>query len=258
MSVDKSVVLNRFSKALDTYDKAATVQQMVAAEMLRLILEVYPSFSPHKILELGCGTGTLTKMLVKQFGEEGISLTINDIVSEVRTVIEQKIAHNFDFLLGDAESIPWVDEQDLIISNCSIQWWDSITYYFNRGLHYTSKDAIVAASIFSTGHFWELEHILPQSLRYPSEEEMRYELEHLGYSKVILSSSTHVLQFPHLLALLRHIKATGANAFSHSLEGIWTPARLTQMEKTWRQEIGLDDHESLTLTYKPLIIVARR
>lgn len=258
MNIDKSIVLNRFSKALSTYDKAATVQQLVASEMLQLIQEVHPGFAPRTILELGCGTGSLTSMLVEQFGSDKIALTLNDIVPDVRQVVEHKVGQPFDFLLGDAERITWAEEQDLIISNCSIQWWDDLTHYFRKGLEHASAKAIVAASIFAQGHFWELEQILPQSLHYPTLEEMTNQLEGLGYSEIAYRTSSEVLHFPHLLSLLRHIKATGANAFTQSVEGTWTPARLQQLERAMRQECGLTSEEPLTLTYKPLIIVAKR
>lgn len=258
MKIDKSIVLSRFSKALGTYDEAATVQQLVASEMLQLIQEVQPTFFPQRILELGCGTGSLTSRLVEQFGSEEITLTLNDIVPDVQQVLAHRIACSFDFLLGDAEHIGWVDHQDLIISNCSIQWWDNLTYYFRKALQYTDEHAIVAASIFEHGHFRELDRILPHSLHYPTLEEIASQLEGLGYSEITYRSEKQVLEFQTLLDLLRHIKATGANAFTQKASVSWTPTRLQQLETTMRYDLGISEEQPLTLTYKPLIIVAKR
>lgn len=258
MNIDKAIVLNRFSKALITYDQEATVQQLVAAEMLDLIQEAQPGFAPHRVLELGCGTGFLSSLIAQQYGKGITSLTLNDIVPEARQVVQERLAQDFNFLLGDAERIPWVEHQDLVISNCSIQWWDNMTHYFRKGLQYTHQGAIVAASIFAQGHFWELQSILPQSLHYPTYQEISTQLEGLGYEQITIRGSSRQLEFPHLLALLKHIKATGANAFTQQVEGSWTPLRLQQLERLMREERGLSDSAPLTLTYKPLIIIAKR
>lgn len=256
--IDKSIIRSRFSRALSTYDEAATVQQSVASEMISLIREVQPEFAPHRILELGCGTGTLTSRLVEEFGGDSITLTLNDIVPDVRPIVEERVHQPLDFLLGDAEHIEWVPHQDLIISNCSIQWWEHLTHYFSKGLEYTREGAIVAASIFEEGHFWELEPLLPHSLHYPTPEDISNQLQGIGYEQITYRSSSSTLEFRNLLQLLQHIKATGANAFTQNVEGTWTPTRLRQMELTLRQRHGLSTDEPLTLTYKPLIIVAKR
>lgn len=259
MIIDKSIVKSRFSKSLDSYDKAALVQQQIAKELVTLIDKTVPNFRPKSILELGCGTGTLTEILAEQYRIGHPHLTLNDIVPEAQTAVRQRLgsATPFWFLPGDAEHLPWPKEQQLIASNCSIQWWDHPLHFFSKALAHTQKGGIVAASIFAKGHFKELQSILPQSLYYPTPEELRQALLPLGFTNIEVKSSSHQLQFPNLLRLLQHIKATGANAFTQKVEGTWSPARVKQLEHTLREREQCPPNTPLTLTYQPLIIIAQ-
>ncbi|TRY16574.1 malonyl-[acyl-carrier protein] O-methyltransferase BioC, partial [Geobacillus sp. LEMMJ02] len=56
--IDKQLMQKRFSERATTYDQFANVQKKMAHELIKRI--VHP---PKTILEIGCGTGYLTKLL---------------------------------------------------------------------------------------------------------------------------------------------------------------------------------------------------
>ncbi|MCL6586559.1 MAG: methyltransferase, partial [Anoxybacillus sp.] len=56
--IDKQLMQKRFSERANTYDQFANVQKKMAHELMARI-----SRPPKTILEIGCGTGYLTKLL---------------------------------------------------------------------------------------------------------------------------------------------------------------------------------------------------
>ncbi len=90
-------------------------------EMLKLILEYLPDkFSPAVILELGCGTGNLTSLLVERFPKAQIKAA--DISSEnIKLCKDRKISSRIEFFKSDFRSLNILrDTIDLIVSSISI------------------------------------------------------------------------------------------------------------------------------------------
>lgn len=113
----------RFSAAADTYEVLATVQDRVAAELLAFIPE---GIAPDHILELGCGTGLLTRRLLRRFPDTRI-----DAVD----VSDRMIQHAQDSC-GQCDRVTWhvsdirhfqaTHLYTLIISNASLHWVDDL------------------------------------------------------------------------------------------------------------------------------------
>ena len=54
--MNKTIIAERFSKAISTYPREANVQRQIANKMIRLLQKHIPSPCP-KVIEFGCGTG---------------------------------------------------------------------------------------------------------------------------------------------------------------------------------------------------------
>ena len=57
--IDKNLVHKRFAKNLENYNENAKIQKRMAERLLAFV----KNRSPKKILEIGCGTGFLTKLI---------------------------------------------------------------------------------------------------------------------------------------------------------------------------------------------------
>ena len=57
---------NRFSNAASTYDQHAAPQ----LELIEALLEQAPATAPHRILDVGAGTGLLTEQLATRLDEK--------------------------------------------------------------------------------------------------------------------------------------------------------------------------------------------
>jgi malonyl-CoA O-methyltransferase len=108
----------RFSAAAETYDRHARPQQALARSVVSMLPELYP----EQILELGSGTGQLTRLLAERFPE---------VLIDAVDVAEKMIEHsrmNFSnyphirWIVGDAQTFWSGDRYPLIVSSSALHW----------------------------------------------------------------------------------------------------------------------------------------
>ena len=103
--MNKTIIAERFSKAISTYPREANVQRQIADKMIRLLQKHIPSPCP-KVIEFGCGTGIYSRMLLRTLRPE--ELLLNDLCPEMRYCCEDLLREKqVSFLSGDAETIPF-------------------------------------------------------------------------------------------------------------------------------------------------------
>lgn len=117
----KTSVAKAFDSKVIAYDRHAKLQ-MKCAERLAAML---PDSAPVRILEVGCGTGFLTKLLQRRYPEAHI--TAIDIAGNMVGYCHQKFTGflNVDFALADGEFFETAERYDLIVSNLSVQWFEN-------------------------------------------------------------------------------------------------------------------------------------
>ena len=64
MQINPKLIKNQFEKSMDKYNQNAVVQQITAEKLVAELAKIKKEFS--NILELGSGTGLLTKEVVKK------------------------------------------------------------------------------------------------------------------------------------------------------------------------------------------------
>lgn len=128
--MNKTIIAERFSKAISTYPCEANVQRQIANKMIRLLQKHIPSPCP-KVIEFGCGTGIYSRMLLRTLRPE--ELLLNDLCPEMRYCCEDLLREKqVSFLSGDAETISFPDKSTLITSCSALQWFDSPEEFFKR------------------------------------------------------------------------------------------------------------------------------
>lgn len=108
--------MSDFSEAA-AYDSNSSEQTRFGLDLIR---RINPK-KGGKVLDLGCGTGRLTRVLADYVGPEGQVVGIDPDTERLKIAREKHSAPNNVYLEADAEHLPGED-YDLIFSNFVFQW----------------------------------------------------------------------------------------------------------------------------------------
>ena len=242
MQVNPKSVKSHFEKTMDKYDANAVVQKFLAEILTAETASVRDSYG--KILELGCGTGLLTREIKEKIRFD--SYTANDLSEKSKKYLD-KILPDYDFICGNAARIAPNSTFDLIISNAMFQWFSNLDEVVNRYRNLLNKDGILAFTTFSPDNFPELKKVTGLSLKYKTDEELKEVLEK-NYKILKMETFSKTLEFKTPLELLYHLKNTGVNSLSKTKWGIKEVKNFCDRYKA--------EYPELELTYKPVIITA--
>lgn len=221
------LIENRFKKCLPTYDESASVQKTMAQKLV--------SLSEKKdfeaILEIGCGTGLLTKECLEAFSFT--SYLANDIVPECKDYV-MKLNDNIEFIAGDITNLALKGKFDLIISNAVFQWFKEPEFVIEKLSTFLTPNGLLLYSTFGDRNFYELKEILGIGIDYP-----------ISYSKK-LCEELYEMEFSSVIDLLKHIKNTGVNAIQNYS---FTRGDLKAVEKMFIERYG-----KVKLTYNPVYV----
>lgn len=159
--INKSQVRKNFGQNAATYDQYAVVQQEMAQDLLARMKATGQSF--RNILEIGCGTGLLTKLIAVEYPEALITAT--DIAPEMLNVAQKKLADysNIEYLVADGENLltdanTYFNNRsfDLIISNAVFQWFTDYAAVFVQYYTLLVPSGYLMFSTLGSGTFKEL------------------------------------------------------------------------------------------------------
>ena len=213
--MDKTIVKKNFSKNAATYDKFAVIQK-ACAERLAVLC---PERGLGRILEVGCGTGVYTALLMKKY--PGAALTAVDIsgamIDEARRNIH---GQGIEFIEADAERAEFSGMFDLVTSNASLHWFSEPGLVFGRFAKMLSENGELHFSIYGPRTFLELDEILSERLGkrewlyasgFMDEKTLNGSL--LGsFSSVDIREEFYTQECGSLIGLMKGIKLTGAKA----------------------------------------------
>jgi malonyl-CoA O-methyltransferase len=129
----KDDVRRSFDHAAPTYDDNAFLQREIADRLFERL--DYIKVVPQHVLELGCGTGYVTRKLRQRYVDA--AMTAVDIAPAMCRLAEAQMPKGSrlkrlfqstpptTFVCADAETIPLGDESvDLVVSSLTLQWCD--------------------------------------------------------------------------------------------------------------------------------------
>ncbi len=242
----KDRVSRRFSKASSSYGKEAFVQRQMGAHLRALL----PEGNFQEILELGCGSGNFSKLLVKHYPHANI--TLNDLSPQMLLICKDEFGSQVHYLQGDAQELNFSTRYDLIIGCASFQWFENLEESLKRLKAYLKPQGILAFAIFSPEHFAEIKAITGLSLNYPTSAQLAKMLTRQGFD-FKLKSELIVTHFKSALEMLRHFKATGIAALSSQM---WTRGKLLSFIEAY--ERAYSDNEGVRLTWAPLYAICTK
>ncbi len=122
---DKIAISSAFGRAAVTYDSAARLQRLVAAELMTWLPDdPRESHRPVRVLDVGCGTGHLLRLLSETKGEKHL-VGLDIAWGMLNRCRERPDLVDVSLILGDAERWPFAQGMfDWIVSNFALQWCD--------------------------------------------------------------------------------------------------------------------------------------
>lgn len=244
---NKDLVKLRFEHSFPTYDENAIVQKKMAEKLADYIFascgENYKS-----VLEIGCGTGFLTRHIVNDFKIK--KLLINDISPEVIGYIE-KITPYCNYLIGDMEDIVFDKKFHIITSNAAFQWAEDLELMINRFYHVLKPEGVLAFTTFGEQNFEQMTKIADRKLMYKNIDELMPMFK--NFDVKVVKEEICSLEFKTPTDVLRHIKNIGANAIASEF---WTKGGLKNFESKYRDLFSTQN--GVSLTYHPIYVVLKK
>lgn len=248
--INKQLITRRFSRAVESYNREAVAQKQIAHRMSDMLNHYLPR-PCNRVLEIGSGTGFLTRRLMDTLHPE--KLILNDICQEMSTCFSDLLGSgDATFLAGDAESLSFPQGQDLIVSCSALQWFVSPEQFFERCNALLKQKGYFAFTTFGRDNLKEITSVTGSGLHYRSLEELKEALR-LHYDIVSAREERICLTFDTPLSVLYHLKHTGVTAVR---EQVWTKRDLREFCDKYARLFGEGD--SVTLTYHPIYIIAKK
>lgn len=153
--IDKSKLKRRFSRNAKTYDQYASVQKNMGQDLINKVLEKTKNKHIYKILEVGCGTGYVTRLLVKHFPNAKITSVdiANGMIEYTKDLMNDS---SVTFICDDIEDMYINEMYDLIISNATFQWFNDLEQTLYKLLKHLNQDGLICFTTFGNQTFREL------------------------------------------------------------------------------------------------------
>ncbi len=249
----KQLILNRFSKAQTTYDANALVQKEIAIRLSELVFSASsPDFPRRSMLEIGCGTGLLTHVLLPRFTFETVHLNdISETFAPLFSYLDGR--HNYRFYAEDAEKAEFAGKYDLIVSSSVFQWFDDIPAFLKKIKQSLSPGGLFAFSTFGQENMKEIKALTGNGLAYFSKKEW-IEMLSVHFELIKTEENLIEIRLDSPKEVLKHLKKTGVNAFGQG-KTIWTPAKMSRFDAAYRTLFSVG--KQVKLTYHPLYFTVK-
>jgi malonyl-CoA O-methyltransferase len=208
----------------------------------------------QSLLELGCGTGLLTELLVDRFVI--LRLILNDLIPDLTDLSERCRLRQrgmiIDACVGDMERIELPSGQDVVVSNAVLQWAADPLAMLDRMVGAVRPGGVIGIATFGPRNVHETVDLTGRSLAYLSVEEICRQLEPRA-EILACQEQFATISFASAYAVLRHLKQTGVNGLDHK---VWSRRSLREFCEAYESRHRVGDH--VPLTYHPIVMVARR
>lgn len=228
-----------FSRASAAYDAAAVLQAEVRAELLGRLDVVRAD--PRVVLDLGCGTAHSTRALEKRFPHACVIAMDAAHGMLVAARAQQRWWRRFPRVQADAAALPLASASvDLLFSNLMLQWCPDLDRVFAEFQRVLRPGGLLHFTTFGPDTLCELraafaavddhDHVNA----FADMHEIGDGLVRAGFAEPVMDVDRHVLTYPDALALMRDLKAIGANhVVGARAPGLTGRGRIATMQRAY-------------------------
>jgi malonyl-CoA O-methyltransferase len=153
--IDKQSLMKRFSASALEYDQYAMVQKKMAKRVVKEAIKGGEKRENLNILEIGCGTGYLTGILLDKL--ESPNIVALDIAPGMIAESKKKFEKSgIEFRCEDIETAKLEEKYDLIVSNATFQWLNDLESTVAKLIGCLREGGKIVFSTFGEGTFKEL------------------------------------------------------------------------------------------------------
>lgn len=239
--LDKHITRMHFERAANSYDGAAVLQREIAKRMGERL--DYIKQQPSRVLDVGSGTGYITKDLLTRFPKADV------IALDLAHSMAQKSSEQGSWLrkpkavCADAESLPLKEDSiDFVISSLMLQWSNDLNKVFTGFHHVLAPNGLLLFSTFGPETLREIKQSWsevdnrPHTSDFPDMHEIGDALLQAGFQDPVTDMEMITMTYANVRQLMRDIKNIGAsNTDSNRSKGLMGKAKLKAFEDAYEQ-----------------------
>lgn len=234
--LDKNAISLAFNRAASTYDQHAVLQREIESRLLERI--EFQRLQPGSILDLGCGTGSASRLLAARFHQANVVA-----LDWAPAMLAQADASGVNRVCADMHALPLAARSvDLIFSNLALQWSYDLPAVLQEFRRVMRADAMLVFSCYGPDTLYELKQAwravddLPHVNDFPDMHDIGDELMATGFREPVMDTERLKLEYGDVLSLMRELKGLGEhNVASQRLRGLTGKGSLQGMLQAYEQ-----------------------
>ena len=243
----KDTIKRNFDRSARHYDKYSAIQDRIATRLIAAL----GADEFAEIVDIGCGTGTYTRLLRQRFPYAKIKAI--DISGEMIKLAEEKLSRErTEFITADAETAVFDQTFDLITSNACLQWFGDLEKAITGYRNALKENGTVSFSLFGPQTFQELARSLKKLYNYDTELSSNTFLDKNSiaqvlekhFSRISVTSETINHTYDSLWQLLETIKYTGTRGSGINGRTL-KKSQIDELEKLYN-----NDFSAIVATYQ--------
>lgn len=262
----KHKVALSFGRAVDSYEQHASVQKQVADKLLECIRTETPSTGIDHALEIGCGSGFLTRQLLSEFPNTDwtISDASQQMVEHCRNHPQLRVEQNSNtrFMQLDGELIHNAGftrpQFDLICSSLAFQWFVDLPNTMNQLIEHLKPGGWLFFSTLDSNNFTQLVEQFPELAsrvnKHLSESVLHETLARHEDTAFEVTRLSYDIKFPTLRDLVHSLTAIGAGV-SQTEDAERTGSVKDLRAALRRSKLA---NESVIADYRVLLVAAKK
>lgn len=232
---DKQAIADAFGKAASSYDDHAAFQRDVG---MRLLDKLPLDLSGRRVLDLGCGTGYFSQLLL----ERGAHVVCCDLSPAMLEQAKKRCGVEFaEYQQGDAESLPFKDQIfDYVFSSLALQWCHDLSLPLSEMRRVTRKEGQVLFSTLLDGSLCELKQAWAKIDSYQHvndfvmPNQVKIALAQAHCKTHHLDLATIMVWYSSAFSLMRDLKGIGANHVVGRSHGLTSRQSLKRLEREYQ------------------------